>query len=140
MTELQKEFKKILANIEKHLSNEQDVEYVKEQFFKAYTLFLDEVDELQQSTNKRIDAIAVKHQVVEAKLAQMESALEHIQKEIYEEDEYDADIICPYCGVEFTIEASGEEQESIVCPACNNEIDLEWHDGTHHDYDEDDDM
>ena len=136
MTELQNQFKKILADLEKRLRNKEDYEYVKEQFFKAYTMFLDEFDALQQSMTERIDTVTAKYSILEEKIAKVDEALDRIQKDIYVGEEYEAEIVCPYCDAEFTIDGADGEQDSVVCPECNNMIDLDWnedHEGCDHD-------
>ena len=71
--------------------------------------------------------MAARYSVLETRMADIESVLNKIEKDIYiGEEEYDLDIICPYCEAEFTIDSSDEKKESIICPECNHEIELDW--------------
>ena len=154
MTELQKKFKKILADLEKNLKNKEDLEYVKTEIFKIYTMFLDEFDKLEQTTSEKLDNITAKYSALEEKMAQIDESITKIEKDIYIGEEYDLEIVCPYCHYEFMIDESQGKRESILCPECNNVIDLDWneeedcghdchechHDCDHDDNDDDEDM
>mgnify|MGYP007042768822 CR=1 FL=1 len=56
--------------------------------------------------------------------------INEIETDIYEvEDEnnnFDFEIVCPYCDYEFTTSIEGRTE--IVCPKCNNVIELDWND------------
>lgn len=41
------------------------------------------------------------------------------------DDEFDFEIVCPYCDNEFLIDINGENSK-IECPKCNNVIELDW--------------
>ena len=113
MSDLQKKLNKIISDIEKNLSNKEDFEYVKTQIYNIYTVFLDEFDEIENS-------------------------IEKIESDIYVKvnEEYDFDVICPYCDTEFSVDFSEGPKESILCPECNNVVELDWnddHEGCSHD-------
>ena len=80
----------------------------------------------------------------------MRNALENIERDIYDDEEYDFEIICPYCNNQFLIDSEDEKPE-VVCPECKNIIELDWSGDTNNDIesyhnlnkniqDEDDDM
>ena len=60
-----------------------------------------------------------------AKMAKMQHIIEHIEKDIYADDGFDLEIVCPYCEYEFVIDAV-ENRTEIVCPECKNIIELDW--------------
>ncbi len=148
MTELQKKFKKIISDLEENLKDKEDLEYVKTQIYKVYTMFLDEFDRLEESSMKKIDNVVARYAGLEDRIGELESTLDKIEKDIYVgEEEYDLDIVCPYCDAEFTIDDSEELKDKVVCPECNNVIELDWneehecgHDchDCHHDCNEED--
>ena len=41
------------------------------------------------------------------------------------QNEYDFEIVCPYCENEFLIDLN-QNQNKIECPKCNNFIELDW--------------
>ena len=51
--------------------------------------------------------------------------IDNIEKEIYAEDGFDFEIVCPYCNYEFVIDMD-ENQKEVKCPECNNIIELDW--------------
>lgn len=132
MLELQKNFKKIMSDIEKNLKDKDDLEYVKTQIYKVYTMFLDEFDKLEESSMQKIDSIAARYAGLDTRMSELEETLDKIEKDIYVGDEeYDLDIVCPYCNAEFTIDESDEQKENVICPECHNVIELDWNDETH---------
>ena len=48
-----------------------------------------------------------------------------IEDDIYEEEGFDFEIVCPYCEHEFVIDTS-EDKTEIKCPECKNIIELDW--------------
>lgn len=52
-----------------------------------------------------------------------------IEKELYitdeDNDNYDFEIVCPYCNCEFEIELK-ELNQDVKCPECHNVIELDW--------------
>ena len=87
----------------------------------------------------------------------MQGIIDNIEKDIYAEEGFDFEIVCPYCESEFIIDVD-ENKTEVECPECNNIIELDWtgnvddepeHDGCNgschgchgcEDNDEDDDM
>ena len=98
---------------------------------------MQEIEEKQMEILNRINSV--------------QSAVDGIEKDIYEDDEnYEFEIVCPYCEHEFIIDAN-EDQNAIECPECKNIIELDWSGDTNNDIesyhnlnkniqDEDDDM
>lgn len=132
MKELQKKFKKIISDLEENLKDNEDLEYVKTQIYKVYTMFLDEFDKLEETSTKKLDSIVARYAGLEDRITELEGTLDKIEKDLYIEEEYDLDIVCPYCNTEFTIDASEEQKDKVICPECNNVIELDWNE-EHHD-------
>ena len=59
------------------------------------------------------------------KMSKMQKAIDHIESDIYVKDDFDFEIICPYCEKDFVIDAD-ENQTHVVCPNCNKDIELNW--------------
>ena len=68
-----------------------------------------------------------KQKEIEKKSALMEDSLNKIEKELYitDNDNYDFEIVCPYCNYQFETEFD-ENQKEVKCPECNNVIELDW--------------
>ena len=64
---------------------------------------------------------------MDEKISQIQQIITHIESDIYSEDEFDLEIICPYCSYGFILE-DGEEKTEIECPECKNTIELDWTD------------
>lgn len=59
------------------------------------------------------------------KMSKMQQVIDHIEDDIYEEEGFDFEIVCPYCEHEFVIDTS-EDKTEIKCPECKNIIELDW--------------
>ena len=59
------------------------------------------------------------------KIEQMQQVIDNIEKDIYAEDGFDFEIVCPYCNYEFIIDVD-ENKTEIECPECQNVIELDW--------------
>ena len=59
------------------------------------------------------------------KMSKMQQVIDHIEDDIYEEEGFDFEIVCPYCEHEFVIDTS-EDKTEIKCPECKNTIELDW--------------
>ena len=83
---------------------------------KFLEAFLEEVENIQETAEKRVEKLIQNQSELDRRLAT-------IEKDIYEEDG-DFEIVCPYCNNEFVVE-SDELKEEIICPECNNTIELD---------------
>ena len=65
---MQKQFKKIISDIEQNLHNKEDIEYVKNQIYNMYHIFLDEFDKLEAKSTERMDSILIRYKVLEDRM------------------------------------------------------------------------
>jgi chaperonin cofactor prefoldin len=134
MSDLQNKLDKVISDIEKRLTNKEDFEYVKTQIYNIYTIFLDEFDKLEAKCNEKMEDIAVRCKVLDDRMSEIEESIQKIESDIYikENEEFDFDVICPYCDAEFSVDFSEGPKDSIVCPECENTIELDWNDEHDH--------
>lgn len=59
------------------------------------------------------------------KMSKMQQVIDHIETDIYSDEGFDFEIVCPYCEYEFVIDAD-ENKKEIECPECKNIIELDW--------------
>lgn len=122
---IKKEICQFLEDIEKNKKDKKEQENIKEKANKLISVFLDEMDKIIEYEETKIDKIEEKQKEMNEQIEQMQKVIENIEKDIYIEDEYDFDIICPYCNYEFAIKYDEEEKET-ECPQCHNIIELDW--------------
>ncbi len=131
MTDLNKEYKKIIAELDENISNSEDLEYAKNQMYKLSMMFIDEMEAITGKYEERINVLAQKQAKLEDKMKSIQKVVNNIEKDIYdgdledEEDTYDFQIMCPYCNYEFVVEMDNMKEE-VTCPECKNIIELEW--------------
>lgn len=151
---LKNEYKSFLDDIEKNIKNKEDLEYVKGRFASFLDIVLDQMDYIMDYKKEEIEKIEETQNQLNLRMSQMQQVIDNIEKDIYTEDGFDFEIVCPYCNYEFIIDVD-ENKTEIECPECQNIIELDWSgdvdgDGENkgcsgnchgcHDCDEDDDM
>lgn len=128
MSEFNKKYREIINDIEKNLSNKEDLEYVKSKMADMSILFLDIIDRMSQINDAKVNHMIERQSELERKLANIEESINGIESDIYAEDGYEFEIACPYCNYEFSCEFNNENEikEQIECPECHNMIELDW--------------
>ena len=153
MSKLANQYKKFIKSLEENIQNQEDYKKIQDEVSKLFMLFLNELDEIKESYENKIDTILERQSDFDEKITRVETALNNIQKDIYMDDDdcSDFEILCPYCGNEFVVQMD-ELNDEIECPEGKNLIELDWNDcddecnGNCHgcqgnnNYDEDDDM
>ena len=64
-----------------------------------------------------------KQNEIDEKFERIEEVVSNIEKDIYSEEGFDFEIVCPYCNYEFVIDVD-EEKTEVECPECKNTIEL----------------
>lgn len=126
MSKLSEDYLKILKDIEKHISNEEEKKYVNRKIAELSALYLDIVDRVSDISSKRLDEIEDYQDHLESRLEKVEKSVNLIKSDIYENEDYDFEIMCPYCNHEFVADVEDELKEEIECPECHNIIELDW--------------
>jgi predicted transcriptional regulator len=130
MSTLTENYKKIILEIEQTISNDKEREIVKEKILELSALFIDQIDNLSNVADKKIEKLEEKQKYLDDKMNELQSSINEIEGDIYDEEEgdFDFEIICPYCNNEFEIDLSiiDESKNEIRCPECNNIIELDW--------------
>ena len=127
MSVLNDNYKRIISEIEGKISNPEELEFVKEKVSELSMVFMEVIDNLTNITDEKIKQIEQKQKEIENKITKVESTVNNIESDIYtEEDNFDFEIVCPYCNYEFVAQIDGKNE--ISCPECNNIIELDWND------------
>ena len=133
MGSLKNEYKSFLDDIEKNIKDKEDLNYIKQRFVRFMDAVLEEMDYISSYKAEQIEALEKSQKEVQEKLAKMQTVLDNIEKDIYSEDGFDFEIICPYCNYEFFIDVD-ENRTEVECPECKNTIELDWDGGIDDDH------
>ena len=125
MAKLREEYNNFLKDVEKNLKNKEDLEYVKVRFSMFVDKVIDEMDMLVDYKTQKINEIEKKQKEIDDKMSKMQQIIDNIEKDIYSEEGFDFEIICPYCDNKFVIDVD-EDKTEVECPVCNNIIELDW--------------
>lgn len=125
MAMLKNEYKSFLDDIEKNISNKQDLQYVKQRFTSFLDVVLEKMDEIMEYKKEQVENLENKQKQIEEKMEKMQQIIDNIEKDIYLDDGFDFEIVCPYCNYEFIIDMD-ENKTEIECPECKNIIELDW--------------
>lgn len=86
---------------------------------------MDDLNQQIEKLLKEMQEIKENQRAMAEKMDKMQLIIDHIEGDIYSDDGFDFEIVCPYCEHEFIIEADMDNAE-IQCPECNNIIELDW--------------
>lgn len=125
MSLLKNEYKSFLDDIEKNIKDKDDLEYIKQRFSAFMDVVLNQMDSIMNYKDEKINELEKMQNELDARMAKMQQVIDHIEKDIYDEDGFDFEIVCPYCNYEFVIDLD-ENKSEIECPECKNMIELDW--------------
>lgn len=130
MSVLQDKFNMIIAKIEEKITDPEELEFVKQQIVDLSMIYMDEINKIMDLSEKRVNQVYENQRILEKKMAEIERGMSTIEKELFVEDEYDFEIVCPYCNHEFLTDINSAKKE-VECPECHNLIELDWNEGEH---------
>ena len=125
MALLKEEYKKFLDDIEKNIKNPEDLEYVKTRFTEFLDSVLEQMDYIMTYKEDKVMKLEENQKALEERLNRVQNIVDNIEKDIYSEEGFDFEIVCPYCNYEFVIDVD-ENRTEIECPECQNTIELDW--------------
>ena len=113
MSDLKGKYKKILEDLENNIKNPEDLVYAKEKFMELTLIFMDIIDRLTLLTDARIKEMEERQEEINNRINNVQSAIDEIEGDIYEDDEnYEFEIVCPYCNYEFTTDIADEKRRN----------------------------
>lgn len=130
MSQLQDNFNAIIAKIEERITDAEQLNFIKEQIAEISMLYIDELNKIMDLSERRVNKVFENQKILEKKLEDIEKNMSNIKEELFVEDEYDFEIICPYCNHEFVSDIDSKNKE-VKCPECGNVIELDWNEEEH---------
>ena len=130
--EIKEQYKEFLEDMEKNLKDKEDLEYVKLKFSMFVDKVLEQMNSIVDYKEERMNELEQKQNEIEEKIDKMQQIVDNIEKDIYSEDGFDFEIVCPYCDNQFFIDMD-ENKTEVECPKCNNIIELDWSGDTEED-------
>ena len=120
-----KKYNEILRNLESHIFNKKDLDYIKKQITELTIVYINEIDKNNNKTNKKFSNIEKRLLEIENKI----DLLEDMDDDVEEPNNFNngENINCPYCNYNFFVEYDISNKE-INCPNCDNLIVLDWGD------------
>ena len=125
MGTLKDSYTSFLKDIEANIKNKEDLDYIKLRFSQFLDVVLDQMDYIMDYRKEEVEKLEKKQKELDEKMGKVENIVNHIEKDIYSEEGFDFEIICPYCDYEFVVDVD-EDKTEIECPECGNTIELDW--------------
>ncbi len=125
MALLKNEYKSFLDDLEKNIKNKEDLEYIKERFTSFIDGFVKQMNDAMDYKEEKLEQLENTQKDLNERMAKMQQVIDNIEKDIYSEEGFDFEIVCPYCNNEFILDID-ENKTEIQCPECNNTIELDW--------------
>ncbi len=126
--QIKEEYKIFMKDIEKNFKNKDDLEYLKQRIQKLMDKVINELNNIEFKLNEKeesIQEIMDKQEKMETKVERIQKVLDNIENDIYADEGFDFEIVCPYCNNDFIIDVD-ENSTEVKCPECNNIIELDW--------------
>ena len=125
MSKFKNEFKSFMEDMEKNIKNKVDLEYVKGRTSEFLNVILDQMEGIVNYEEEKISLLEEEQKQINEKMQKMQQVLDNIEQDIYSDEGFDFEIVCPYCDYEFVIDVDDNKTE-IKCPKCDNIIELNW--------------
>lgn len=126
MAKLQEDFNAIIAKIEERITDEEELNFIKQQIADISMLYINELNKVMDISERRVNQVVENQRVLEKKQLELEAALNNMEKELFvSEEDYNFEIVCPYCNHEFVSDI-GSDIHEVECPECHNTIELDW--------------
>ena len=125
MSILKDEYKNFLNDIENNIKNKEDLEYIKRRFADFVDKVLNQIDYIVEYKKQEIENLEDTQKQLIERIDKMQRVIDNIEKDIYSDEGFDFEIVCPYCNYEFVVDMD-EEKTEIECPECKNMIELDW--------------
>jgi len=127
MSDINGKYKQIIEDLEGNIKEPEQLNFVKDKFSELSMLFIDMLDRVTRLTDNKIQEIETKQEDILNRINSVQAVVDEIESDIYEDDEnYEFEIVCPYCNYEFLADIEDENKDEIVCPECHNTIELDW--------------
>lgn len=127
MSNLNDEYQKIISDIEKNITNTDELKYIKEKISELTVLFINTVDKVIEYSKESLNNMEEKQDELEERIEKLQKSVNNIEEDIYaEDDDFEFEVVCPYCNNEFISDINLEEMTEIQCPECKNIIELDW--------------
>ncbi len=126
--QIKEEYKIFMKDVEKNFKNKEDLEYLKNRIPRLMDKVLNELDNIEFKLNdkdQKLQKVIDKQNEIDARVDRMQQILDNIENDIYEDEGFDFEIVCPYCNNDFIIDVD-ENKTEVKCPECNNIIELDW--------------
>ena len=82
MSKISDEYLKIMKDIETHISNEEEKDYIKKKIAELSSLYLELIDRVTDISEKRIDDLEEEQDELNEKISKMSETLNLIKKDI----------------------------------------------------------
>ena len=125
MSILKDEYKNFLDDIESNIKNKEDLEYIKKRFADFVDKVLNHIDYIVGYKKQEIENLEDTQKQLIERRDKLQRVIDNIEKDIYSDEGFDFEIVCPYCNYEFVVDMD-EEKTEIECPECKNMIELDW--------------
>ena len=123
--ELSNEMHQFVQDIKENIRNPEDLNYLLKRTEKFFDVVFKEIEEIADYKEEEINKLVERQKEQDMKIEQMEEKMKDLYRDIYDEEEGNFEIVCPYCNYEFGADID-ETNKEIICPECNNVIELDW--------------
>lgn len=136
MSDLNKKYQEILAELEKNVKDPSELNLIKSKLSELVIYFTDmisksvEMENDISKMNRNIRRLQNRIEIIEDDIYidpdEDFEGLEELGSDQMHDNDYEFEITCPYCDYEFITDNSYKNTSAIRCPKCNKIIELDW--------------
>ena len=129
MSEFNENYIDIIDSLQSKIKNKEDLEYVINKINELSITYMKNIDNIAKEYELKIKKLEDNQKSLEKQLNIIQNDIDNITKEIYEDfldEDYEFEVVCPYCNNNFTSDINLYEIKELKCPECNNVIELDW--------------
>ena len=125
LKDLRKEMNEFIEDLKTNIKDSKELDYLLNRTEKLYDTVFSTMEKIMDYKEDEMKELENRQEEQNKKMDDLVLRMKELYNDIYDEDYYDFEIVCPYCNHEFDANID-ENITEITCPECENIIELDW--------------
>jgi len=127
LKDLRKEMNEFIEDLKTNIKDSKELDYLLNRTEKLYDTVFSTMEKIMDYKEDEMKELENRQEEQNKKMDDLVLRMKELYNDIYDEDYYDFEIVCPYCNHAFDANID-ENIAEITCPECENIIELDWND------------
>ena len=125
LKDLRKEMNEFIEDLKTNIKDSKELDYLLNRTEKLYDTVFSTMEKIMDYKEDEMKELENRQKKKNKKMDDLVLRMKELYNDIYDEDYYDFEIVCPYCNHAFDANID-ENIIEITCPECENIIELDW--------------